>query len=49
MEPTLIELYESVYRRVEQGANGYENLYYVAKLFYSLDSGIWIDFAHVTQ
>ena len=48
MEPTLSELYDSVYRRVEQEANKYENLYYIAEIFDSLDSQIWIDEAHIT-
>jgi len=48
MEPTLSELYDSVYRRVEQAANKYENLYYIAEIFDSLDSQIWIDEAHIT-
>jgi lysophospholipase L1-like esterase len=47
MEPALIELYEAVYRRVQRVANEYENLYYIAEMFNSLDSGIWIDYAHV--
>ena len=48
MDPALIELYEAVYRRVQRVANEYENLYYIAEMFNSLDSGIWIDYAHVT-
>jgi lysophospholipase L1-like esterase len=48
MEPALIELHESVYRRVQRVANEYENLYYIAEMFDSLDSGIWIDYSHVT-
>ena len=48
MEPALIELYQSVYRRVQQVAKKYENLYYIAEMFDSLNSGIWIDAAHVT-
>jgi hypothetical protein len=48
MEPALIELHETVYRRVQRVANEYENLYYIAEMFDSLDSGIWIDYSHVT-
>jgi lysophospholipase L1-like esterase len=48
MDPALIELHESVYRRVQQVAKKYENLYYIAEIFDSLDSQIWIDEAHVT-
>jgi hypothetical protein len=48
MDPALIELSESVYRRVEQVAKKYENLYYLAEIFNALDSQIWIDFSHVT-
>jgi lysophospholipase L1-like esterase len=48
MEPALIELYESVYRRVQQVAEKYGNLYYIAEMFDSLNSGVWIDETHVT-
>jgi hypothetical protein len=48
MDPALRELYDSVYRRVEQAAKKHENLYYIADMFDSLASEIWIDDAHVT-
>jgi lysophospholipase L1-like esterase len=48
MEPTFIELHESVYRRARRMANKYDNFYYIAEIFDSVDSGIWIDYAHVT-
>jgi hypothetical protein len=48
MEPALIELYEAVYRRVRHVAEKYENLHYIAEIFDSIDSEIWIDDVHVT-
>ena len=48
LDPALIELSESVYRRVEQVAKKYENLYDLAEIFNALDSQIWIDSSHVT-
>jgi lysophospholipase L1-like esterase len=47
-ESLVIELFEAVYRRVQQVAKQYENLYYIAEIFDSLDSEIWIDATHVT-
>jgi hypothetical protein len=32
-DPSLIELYKSVYSRVQQVANKYKNLYYMASIF----------------
>jgi hypothetical protein len=48
MEPALVELYEAVYRRVKRAADNCEHPHYIAEIFDSLDSGIWIDFGHVT-
>jgi hypothetical protein len=48
LDPTLIEFYESVYRRIQQAAKKYENLYYIADIFDSSDLQIWIDQVHVT-
>jgi hypothetical protein len=47
MEPALIELYESVYGRVQQVAKKYENLYYMAKIFDEYEPLVWIDETHV--
>jgi lysophospholipase L1-like esterase len=48
MEPALIELYGSVYDRVQQVVKKYENLYYMAKIFDENEPLVWIDYAHVT-
>jgi lysophospholipase L1-like esterase len=48
MEPGVIELFESVYGRVQRVAKKYENLYYIAETFDSSNSEIWIDATHVT-
>jgi lysophospholipase L1-like esterase len=48
MDPALIELYKSVYHRVHEVAKKYENLYYIAEIFNSVNSEIWIDATHVT-
>jgi lysophospholipase L1-like esterase len=48
LDPTLIEFYESVYRRIQQLAGKHENLYYIADTFDSSDFQIWIDQVHVT-
>ena len=48
MDPALVALHGSVYRRVRQVATNYENLYYIGGIFDSLNSGIWIDAFHVT-
>jgi hypothetical protein len=48
VEPALSELHEAVYRRIEGSANKYENLHYIAEIFDTFNSGIWIDSAHVT-
>jgi lysophospholipase L1-like esterase len=47
-EPALIELYESVYARVQHMAKKYENLYYIANIFDEYLPLVWIDEAHVT-
>jgi hypothetical protein len=47
-DPALIELYKSVYARVEQLAKKYENIYYIADIFDKYEPLIWIDSAHVT-
>jgi hypothetical protein len=47
-EPDLIELYKSVYGRVQQVAHKYKNLYYMANIFDEFKSLVWIDYAHVT-
>jgi hypothetical protein len=47
LDPALIELYESVYRRVQQIAEKYEDLYYMAKVFDEYEPLVWIDSAHV--
>ena len=48
MEPDVIELYESVYRRVQQVAKKYENLYFMVNIFDEYEPLVWIDEAHVT-
>jgi lysophospholipase L1-like esterase len=48
MDPALIELYGSVYRRVQQAAEKYKNLYYMANIFDEYKPLVWIDEAHVT-
>ncbi len=48
MDPALIELYGSVYRRVQQAAEKYKDLYYMAKVFDEYEPLVWIDTAHVT-
>jgi hypothetical protein len=48
MEPEIVELFESVYGRVQRVAKNYENLYYIAETFDSSNSEIWIDATHVT-
>jgi hypothetical protein len=48
MDPALIELYGSVYRRVQQAAEKYEDLYYIANIFAEYEPLVWIDDAHVT-
>jgi len=48
MDPALAELYESVYRRVQQVAEKYENLHYMANVFDGYEPLVWIDMAHVT-
>jgi lysophospholipase L1-like esterase len=48
LDPDLIEFYESTYRRVQQVAKKYENLYYIADTFDSSDFQIYIDQVHVT-
>jgi hypothetical protein len=48
MDPAYIELYESVYGRVQQIAKKYENLYYMANIFDEYKQLIWIDDVHVT-
>jgi hypothetical protein len=47
LDPALIELYESVYRRVQQAAEKYEDLYYMAKVFDEYEPLVWIDSTHV--
>jgi len=48
IDPALIELYGSVYRRVQQVTEKYEDLYYMAKVFDEYEPLVWIDIAHVT-
>ena len=48
LDPDLIEFYESVYRRIQQVAKKYENLYYIADTFDSSNFQIYIDQVHVT-
>jgi lysophospholipase L1-like esterase len=48
LDPALIELYESVYRRVHQMAEKYDNLYYMVNIFDEYEPLVWIDDAHVT-
>lgn len=48
LDPDLIEFYGSVYRRVQQVAGKYENLYYIADAFDSSNFQIYIDQVHVT-
>jgi len=48
MDPALIELYGSVYRRVQQAAEKYEDLYDMANVFDEYEPLVWIDIAHVT-
>jgi hypothetical protein len=48
MDPALLELYESIYDRVQQASKKYENLRYVAKIFDAYEPLVWIDEAHVT-
>jgi lysophospholipase L1-like esterase len=48
LDPDLIEFYEAVYRRIQQVAKKYENLYYIADTFDSSNLQIYIDQVHVT-
>jgi hypothetical protein len=48
LDPALVDLYESVYRRVQQLAEKYENLYYIVNIFDAYEPLVWIDEAHVT-
>jgi lysophospholipase L1-like esterase len=48
MDLALIELYESVYRRVQQVARKYADLCYMAKVFDEYKPLVWIDDVHVT-
>lgn len=48
MDPALVDLYDAAYRRMEQAALEYENLYYMGALFDKEPSQIWIDRHHVT-
>jgi hypothetical protein len=47
LDSTLIELHESVYRRVQQATKKYEDLYYMAEVFDEYKPLVWIDSAHV--
>jgi hypothetical protein len=47
-DPALTELYQSVYRRVEQAARTHEGLYYMGNVFDDFKPLVWIDHAHVT-
>ena len=48
IDPALLELYESIYDRVQQASKKHENLYYMAKIFDTYEPLVWIDEAHVT-
>jgi hypothetical protein len=48
LDPALLELYESIYNRVQQAFKKYENLHYMAKIFDAYEPLVWIDEAHVT-
>ena len=47
MDPALIELFVSVYGRVRQVAEKFENLYYMADIFDGYKPLVWIDETHV--
>jgi lysophospholipase L1-like esterase len=48
MDSALLDLYESVYGRVQQIAGKYENLYYMAEIFDEYEPLVWIDETHPT-
>ena len=47
LDPALIELYQSVYRRVQEKAKNYKDLYYIANIFDEYEPLVWIDSTHV--